>query len=411
MYKDQNNYIAIQRKHRSGDTRKIAQVREESAKAQETWYGGNETMRAGENAESVVMRFSKRGNTVATYFSSDSGNSWNKIGEADAQFLGDGVKLAFASAASSDPEGNATAVSYTDITVNGKKIKIGERKTSENIVSSGDIPAAKSSHARIAGKITGLLDGDITTAPNVFSYASTTNAEHSLIGADFDVSANASIKLELNDKELKPNGDGVFNSIQLNPGINILKADVIAEDGITRSVYRWTILNTDTRSVDDSLEREASRTVRVSVPKDQMQMGTADAKPHTIKDARLYKGDIVTLKATPAKGYRFVGWQLGTATVSSDTEFSYEVGESDVVFNALFASVDSKGASSQEADTHSVADSQDKKGVKAAGDSAPKAAAAHLEKTGYRDVWIFIFSALALVLGGAALNARCASKA
>lgn len=410
LYKDHNNYLAIQRKHRSGDIRKIAQVREESAKAQETWYGGNETVRAGENSESVVMKFSKKGNTVATYFSSDSGNSWNKIGEADARFLGDDIKLAFASASSSDPKGNTTAVSYEDVTVNGKKIKIGERKTSENIVSSGDIPVAKSSHARIAGKITGLLDGDITAAPNVFNYASTTNAEHSLIGADFDVSANASIKLELNDKELKPNGDGGFDSIQLNPGINILKADVIAEDGITRSVYRWTILNTDTRSIDDSLEREASRTVQVNVPKDQMQMGTADAKPHTIKDARLYKGDIVTLKATPAKGYRFVGWQLGTATVSSDTEFSYEVAESDVVFNAIFASIDSKGNSSQEADTHS-ADSQDKKGVEAAGNSAPQAAAPHLEKTGYRDVWIFIFSALALILGGAVLNARRASKA
>ena len=249
LYKDQNNYIAIQRKHRSGDTRKIAQVKESLAKAQETWYGGDENVRDGENAESVIMKFTKKGNSVTTYFSFDDGNDWHKIGEADAQFLGKDLKLAFASGSSSDADGNNTPVSYTDITINGKKIKIGEKKTVDSITPSGNIPVAKNSQARITGEISGLLDGKIVIEPNVFNYASTTDAGHSLINTSFKTSAKASMRLQLNNKDVKPSADGVFNSIQLAPGTNILKADVIAEDGVTHSVYRWAVLNTDTQAI------------------------------------------------------------------------------------------------------------------------------------------------------------------
>lgn len=429
LYKDQNNYLAIQRKHRNGNIRKIAQVRESSAKAQETWYGGNETVRAGENAESVLLKFSKQGNTVTTYFSADNGKSWNKIGQADASFLGKDIKLAFASASSSDPDGNNTPVSYTDITLNGKKIKLGTKKTVQDITPSGKIPTAKNSQARITGSVTGLLDGEITTIPNVFNYAATTDGAHSLIKVAFKTSPKANMRLQLNNKELKPGADGTFESIQLAPGTNILKADVIAEDGITHSVYRWTMLNTDTHANSTPATSEASRSVQVNVPNEQANMGTAVIEPNTIKGVKLYKGDTVTLKATPAEGYRFTGWRLADKTVSFEPEFSYTVTDRDVIFNATFAPIASPDTPpidtppSDTPTTNPPTTGGATPDTSSGGKATPKGVAsqkgttrqaqsgknskptvAGLTKTGSQDVFLLALTSFILVSGGAIIR-------
>lgn len=389
LYKDQNNYIAIQRKHRSGDTRKIAQVKESLAKAQETWYGGNENVRDGENAESVIMKFSKKGNSVTTYFSFDDGNNWHKIGEADAQFLGKEIKLAFASGSSSDADGNNTLVSYTDITINGKKIKIGEKKTVDSITPSGNIPVAKNSQARVTGEISGLLDGKITIDPNVFNYASTTDAGHSLINASFKTSTKASMRLQLNNKDVKPSADGVFKSIQLAPGTNILKADVIAEDGVTHSVYRWTVLNTDTQAI--------------SVP-------TTPEKPSNPDKPSNPEKPVVPRPDDPAGSNTSPGNNHSADNPPADNAPEKNPPADAPSVNAPDKDASNKDASNKDASkggnvgqTHSsnAVDSRNRKARQTKEDNASKNQVGRLPKTGAQNVCIFALTSLILISGGA----------
>ena len=243
------------------------------------------------------------------------------------------------------------------------------------------------------------------------------------------------MRLQLNNKELKPGADGTINSIQLAPGTNILKADVIAEDGITHSVYRWTVLNIDTRANSTPTTSESPRSVQVRVPNEQVNMGTAVIEPNTIKGVKLYKGDTVTLKATPAEGYRFTGWCLADKTVSSEPEFSYTVTDKNVVFNATFAPIvspdtppidtppsdtpttnppttggatpdtsnggktTSKGVASQKGATRQT---------QSAKNSKPSVAG--LTKNGSQDVFLLALMSLILVSGGAIIRKRKSSQ-
>ena len=237
------------------------------------------------------------------------------------------------------------------------------------------------------------------------------------------------MRLQLNNKELKPGADGTFESIQLAPGTNILKADVIAEDGITHSVYRWTMLNTDTHANSTPATSEASRSVQVNVPNEQANMGTAVIEPNTIKGVKLYKGDTVTLKATPAEGYRFTGWRLADKTVSFEPEFSYTVTDRDVIFNATFAPIASPDTPpidtppSDTPTTNPPTTGGATPDTSSGGKATPKGVAsqkgttrqaqsgknskptvAGLTKTGSQDVFLLALTSFILVSGGAIIR-------
>lgn len=195
------------------------------------------------------------------------------------------------------------------------------------------------------------------------------------------------------------------------------------------------MLNTDTHANSTPATNEASRSVQVRVPNDQANMGTVAIEPNTIKGAKLYKGDTVTLKATPAERYRFTGWRLADKTVSSEPEFSYTVADRDVVFNATFAPISSpdtppidtppsdtpttnppttggatpdtsnggkatpKGVASQKGTTRQTQSGKNS-----------KPSVAGLTKSGSQDVFLLALTSLILVSGGAIIRKRKSSQ-
>jgi len=75
--------------------------------------------------------------------------------------------------------------------------------------------------------------------------------------------------------------------------------------------------------------------VRVSAEATPAEGGTATISP----EAEVYKKNTtVTLTATPAEGYRFVGWMGADTTIlSEDVTYKYKVGLEDMAFRAVFS--------------------------------------------------------------------------
>ena len=140
FYKDADNYVSVERKHRGGITRKVALVKEvynESTKkgqATETWYQGGENN--NENASPVVdtdvvwLKLVKNEDKTVTASFSTDGNSYNTVGSCDAEFLGEDFKVALA-ALTDEQNGNNTKITFSDLKVNGKAVSMTKKETTE----------------------------------------------------------------------------------------------------------------------------------------------------------------------------------------------------------------------------------------------------------------------------------------
>ena len=127
LYDDADNYVALEKKHRGGNTSAVAIVKEQNHEGQETSYSNW----ANVSDNPIWLKLEKKGANVKAFFSSDK-NSWTEIGSRDdCGFLSDSYKLAIASQGT-----NTGSITYSDVTVNDKEVKLVEeavKPTASNV--------------------------------------------------------------------------------------------------------------------------------------------------------------------------------------------------------------------------------------------------------------------------------------
>ena len=117
LYDDADNYVALEKKHRGGNTSAVAIVKEQNHEGKETSYSNW----ANVSDNPIWLKLEKKGANVKAFFSSDK-NSWTEIGSRDdCGFLSDSYKLAIASQGT-----NTGSITYSDVTVNDKEVKLVE---------------------------------------------------------------------------------------------------------------------------------------------------------------------------------------------------------------------------------------------------------------------------------------------
>ena len=127
LYDDADNYVALEKKHRGGNTSAVAIVKEQNHEGKETSYSNW----ANVSDNPIWLKLEKKGANVKAFFSSDK-NSWTEIGSRDdCGFLSDSYKLAIASQGT-----NIGSITYSDVTVNNKEVKLVEeavKPTASNV--------------------------------------------------------------------------------------------------------------------------------------------------------------------------------------------------------------------------------------------------------------------------------------
>lgn len=127
LYDDADNYVALEKKHRGGNTSAVAIVKEQNHEGQETSYSNW----ANVSVNPIWLKLEKKDANVKAFFSSDK-KSWTEIGSRnDCGFLSDSYKLAIASQGT-----NTGSITYSDVTVNDKEVKLVEeavKPTASNV--------------------------------------------------------------------------------------------------------------------------------------------------------------------------------------------------------------------------------------------------------------------------------------
>ncbi len=122
FYKDADNYVSVERKHRGGSTRRIALVREVGQRANETWLGGSESAGPTVDDQVVYLKLRKENNTITAFYSLD-GSEYVTVGSCDGAFLGEEFKVAIATL-TDERSGNDAKATYSELTVNGESIPL-----------------------------------------------------------------------------------------------------------------------------------------------------------------------------------------------------------------------------------------------------------------------------------------------
>ena len=121
FYKDADNYVTIQRKHRNGDP-KIVMVTETNG-------AGNEQSADNVEQEDVWFKLEKRENTVTGYYSTD-GNNWTKAADyTDQTQLGNSFKIGFITGNGTEDSTARTPFTFSEFTINGEKVALTEFNT------------------------------------------------------------------------------------------------------------------------------------------------------------------------------------------------------------------------------------------------------------------------------------------
>lgn len=113
VYKDDNNYVILNRKHANGSP-KIHLVFEKNGRPDESHHV------ADIESEAVYYKLEKAGNRVTGYYSTDQVN-WLKITEVDLPELGNDFKVGLIAAGGTDTR---TPFHFSDLKVNGEAIAL-----------------------------------------------------------------------------------------------------------------------------------------------------------------------------------------------------------------------------------------------------------------------------------------------
>ena len=248
IYKDDDNYVAVERKHGTNSP-KVHVVTEANGSANEDQNTENP------NAEAIWLKLEKSGNTFTGYCSVDKEN-WTKVGNSITNDkIGNSFGVALVAGTGNSTKG--TAFTFSDLEVNGKAVALtedaatgGESGNIENLAK------VKSGNA-ILESVSGVSFP--TFSSETKSYVTT--ADKSIKSVKISLKAkdeNAKIEIcrngvgngvglkNVNEIVSAENGKNQITDqkVALVAGLNIITARVIAEDGTTQEIYRFLITRT-----------------------------------------------------------------------------------------------------------------------------------------------------------------------
>ena len=250
IYKDDDNYVAVERKHGTNSP-KVHVVTEANGSANEDQNTENP------NAEAIWLKLDKSGNTFTGYCSVDKEN-WTKVGNSITNDkIGNSFGVALVAGTGNSTKG--TAFTFSDLEVNGKAVALtedaatgGESGNIENLakVKSGNAILESASVSGVSfPTFSSETKSYVTTADkNVKSVKISLKAKDE--NAKIEICRNGvgnGVGLKnVNEIVSAENGKNQITEqeVALVAGLNIITARVIAEDGTTQEIYRFLITRT-----------------------------------------------------------------------------------------------------------------------------------------------------------------------
>lgn len=250
IYKDDDNYVAVERKHGTNSP-KVHVVTEANGSANEDQNTENP------NAEAIWLKLEKSGNTFTGYCSADKEN-WTKVGNSITNDkIGNSFGVALVAGTGNSTKG--TAFTFSDLEVNGKAVALtedaatgGESGNIENLakVKSGNAILESASVSGVSfPTFSSETKSYVTTADkNVKSVKISLKAKDE--NAKIEICRNGvgnGVGLKnVNEIVSAENGKNQITEqeVALVAGLNIITARVIAEDGTTQEIYRFLVTRT-----------------------------------------------------------------------------------------------------------------------------------------------------------------------
>lgn len=250
IYKDDDNYVAVERKHGTNSP-KVHVVTEANGSANEDQNTENP------NAEAIWLKLEKSGNTFTGYYSVDKEN-WTKAGNSITNDkIGNSFGVALVAGTGNSTKG--TAFTFSDLEINGKAVALtedaatgGESGNIENLakVKSGNAILESASVSGVSfPTFSSETKSYVTTADkNVKSVKISLKAKDE--NAKIEICRNGvgnGVGLKnVNEIVSAENGKNQITEqeVALVAGLNIITARVIAEDGTTQEIYRFLITRT-----------------------------------------------------------------------------------------------------------------------------------------------------------------------
>ena len=245
IYKDDDNYVAVERKHGTNSP-KVHVVTEANGSANEDQNTENP------NAEAIWLKLEKSGNTFTGYCSVDKEN-WTKVGNSITNDkIGNSFGVALVAGTGNSTKGSA--FTFSDLEVNGKAVALtedaatgGESGNIENLakVKSGN---AILESASVSGVSFPTFSSETTADKNVKSVKISLKAKDE--NAKIEICRNGvgnGVGLKnVNEIVSAENGKNQITEqeVALVAGLNIITARVIAEDGTTQEIYRFLVTRT-----------------------------------------------------------------------------------------------------------------------------------------------------------------------
>ena len=250
IYKDDDNYVAVERKHGTNSP-KVHVVTEANGSANEDQNTENP------NAEAIWLKLEKSGNTFTGYYSVDKEN-WTKAGNSITNDkIGNSFGVALVAGTGNSTKG--TAFTFSDLEINGKAVALTEdAATGGESGNIEDLAKVKSGNA--------ILESASVSGVSFPTFSSETKSY--VTTADKNVKS-VKISLKAKDENAKieicrngvGNGVGLKNvneivsaengknqitdqKVALVAGLNIITTRVIAEDGTTQEIYRFLVTRT-----------------------------------------------------------------------------------------------------------------------------------------------------------------------
>ena len=250
LYKDNDNYVAVQRKHGNG-TPKIHVVTE-------TNKTPDENQNTSDSTESDIwLKLVKSGDTFTGYYSTNK-TDWTPVGNSITNSaIGNSFGVALVAGTGNNTKG--TPFTFSDLEINGEKIALTEDAPTGG--DSGDAEKLKNVKSGNAILASAAVSG--VTMP---AFSSDTKSYVTTAGKDVK-SVNLSLKAKDENAKIEICRNGVGNAVKLAneneivsaenggseikdqkvdlvAGLNIITARVIAEDGHTQEIYRFLITRT-----------------------------------------------------------------------------------------------------------------------------------------------------------------------
>ena len=250
IYKDNDNYVAVERKH-GNNTPKIHVVTETNKNPNEDQNTSNP------DETDIWLKLVKSGDTFTGYYSTNK-TDWTPVGSSITNStIGNSFGVALIAGTGSNTKG--TPFTFSDLEINGEKIALTEDAPTGG--DSGD--AEKLKNVKSGNAILASASVSGVTMP---AFSSDTKSYVTTAGKDVK-SVNLSLKAKDENANIEICRNGVGNAVKLAneneivsaekggseikdqkvdlvAGLNIITARVIAEDGHTQEIYRFLITRT-----------------------------------------------------------------------------------------------------------------------------------------------------------------------